>query len=60
MALNCVTSGEEMDRRKKSFYQPVKILIVYAENDIKSDILNRTPRILYLNIKQITVKTSFF
>lgn len=60
MAINCVTSGEEMDRRKESFYQPVKILIVYAENDIKSDILNRTPRILYLNIKQITVKTTFF
>lgn len=60
MAINCVTSGEEMDRRNESFYQPVKILIVYAENDIKSDILNRTPRILYLNIKQITVKTTFF
>ena len=50
MAINCIMSGEEMDRRKQSF--PVKILIVYAENDIKSDILNRTPRILYLNIKK--------
>lgn len=50
MAINCVKSGKEMDRRKDSWYQPVKILIVYAENDIKSYILNRTPRILYFNL----------
>lgn len=46
------TSDEEVDSRKESWYQPVKILIVYAGNDMKRDILNRTQRILYLNIKR--------